>query len=106
MVCLQAADEGNITSRLALKPKATHNMEWFLNNIYPELNVPDRDSFAWGWVSMVAHSGPYIYPKLNVLERYSFTWDMCGFSTISTLFSVPTEFHLPGDGQTQWLPLH
>ena len=47
----QEAEIGDISDRLALTQKTTHNISWYLDNIYPQLVVPHRDSFAWGSVS-------------------------------------------------------
>lgn len=51
-IALQALDVGDLTERKAVKSRLhCHNFTWYLDNIWPELTVYDRDVIAWGSVS-------------------------------------------------------
>ncbi|XP_041375866.1 inactive polypeptide N-acetylgalactosaminyltransferase-like protein 5 [Gigantopelta aegis] len=46
---MKEVDAGDLSDRLALKKKLKcKNFTWFLDNIWPELLVYDRNVFAWG----------------------------------------------------------
>ena len=48
--CFQDIGLGGISEREEIKKNAPHNFTWFLDNVYPELGVPDRGTFAFGGV--------------------------------------------------------
>ncbi|KAK2193092.1 hypothetical protein NP493_17g06021 [Ridgeia piscesae] len=44
-------DTGDLSRRIALRRKSVRDFSWFLKNVFPEMGVPDVDTFAWGGVS-------------------------------------------------------
>ena len=51
LVSLKDVEVGDLSRRIALKQRAVHDFSWFVKNIFPELGIPDVDTFAWGGVS-------------------------------------------------------
>ena len=51
MFPLKVLDTGDLSRRIALRRKSVHDFSWFLKNVFPEIGVPDVDTFAWGGVS-------------------------------------------------------
>ena len=50
---LKRKEHDDITERLALRRKlGCKNFKWYLNNIYPELEIPDDNYLATGEVSV------------------------------------------------------
>jgi polypeptide N-acetylgalactosaminyltransferase len=46
---LSGIDYGNVTGRVELRKRLKCKpFEWFLENVYPELPIPDKDVIAWG----------------------------------------------------------
>ncbi|XP_059169591.1 polypeptide N-acetylgalactosaminyltransferase 3-like [Physella acuta] len=54
---MQTLDVGDLSERLALKTKlGCKDFSWYLQNIWPELNVYDENVIVWGQVKNVAES--------------------------------------------------
>lgn len=50
----QNMDVGDLTERLIIKERLQcKNFTWFLTNIWPELTIFDKDTIAWGSVSII-----------------------------------------------------
>ncbi len=52
----QDVSVGDVESRKILKNQFKRNFTWFLENVFPELGIPDRGSFAYGGVSVFSSS--------------------------------------------------
>lgn len=68
---MEAVDAGDLTDRKALKEKlGCKSFSWYLDNVWPELTVFDKNSTAWGAVKSATtnlcldnHSFLFTYPE-------------------------------------------
>ena len=73
--CSQTADAGDVSERIALRERlGCHSFQWYLDNVYPEKFIPDREVAAWGMVS-----------------AYIFQWIVnfsCNENTVESLYNL------------------
>ncbi|CAG5126565.1 unnamed protein product, partial [Candidula unifasciata] len=89
---MRTLDIGDIGSRLELKSKLRcKEFKWYLQNVWPELNVPDENMTVWGMVANDAHplcldNNHYLFQDLRQLYL-----SPCTEKISSQAFSLTTD---------------